>query len=354
MTAATPILAIEPTIESDFTFPPGEDLPLDGGGSLARPTIRYAVYGDPARLRTDAVLVCHALSGNARVADWWPGLFGAHRPLDLSKVAVVCSNIIGSCYGSTGPTSADPETGVPYAERFPVVSIRDIVRAQRRLADHLGISRFRAVIGASIGGMQALQWAIDDPERVESAVAIGAAPLSALGLALNHIQRHAIRIAETTSDPAAGLALARAVATCTYKSAELFDKRYGRSPDRSGEDPVSTIDARYDVAGYLDHQGAVFVDRFDADAYRTITKAMDTFDVNLDESVLSRIRSRLLLVGISSDWLFPPATVQTMANRLARAGIDAQYAELETDHGHDGFLVEESQLAHLASSFLWR
>lgn len=354
MTTTAPTLSLEPTLETDFTFPPGEDLPLDSGGSLARPTIHYAVYGDPARLRTDAVLVCHALSGNARVADWWPGLFGADRPLDLSKVAVVCSNIVGSCYGSTGPTSVDPETGVPYAERFPVVTICDIVRAQRRLADHLGISRFRAVIGASIGGMQALQWMIDDPERVETAIAIGAAPLSALGLALNHIQRHAIRIAQSTADPAAGLALARAVATCTYKSAELFDRRYGRSPDRSGEDPVASIDARYDVSGYLDHQGAVFVDRFDADAYRTITKAMDTFDIELDECNLSRIRARILLVGISSDWLFPPATVLSLADRLCRAGVTAEYGELATDHGHDGFLVEEAQLAGLVTGFLSR
>lgn len=354
MTAATPTRRLEPTIETDFTFPPGEGLPLEGGGSLARPTVRYAVYGDPSRLATDAVLVCHALSGNARAGDWWPGLFGADRPLDLSKVAVVCSNIIGSCYGSTGPTSVDPELGVPYAERFPVVTIRDIVRAQRRLADHLGISTFRAVIGASIGGMQALQWAIDDPERVEAVAAIGCAPLTALGLALNHLQRHAIRIAQSTSDPAAGLALARALATCTYKSAELFDKRYGRSPDRSGEEPISSIDARYDVSGYLDHQGAVFVDRFNGDAYRTITKAMDTFDFGDDTTALSRIRARTLLVGISSDWLFPPESVRSLSRRLTRAGVAAEYAELETDHGHDGFLVEEGQLARLVSEFLWR
>ncbi len=349
MTTTAPTLSLEPTLESDFTFPPGEDLRLDSGRSLVRPTIRYAIYGDPARLRTDAVLVCHALSGNARAADWWPGLFGSGRPLDLSKVTVLCSNIIGSCYGSTGPTSVDPDTGVPYAERFPVVTIRDIVRAQLRLADHLGISRLRAVIGASIGGMQALQWAIDDPDRVESAVAIGAAPLSALGLALNHIQRRAIR---DSANPTAGLALARAVATCSYKSAELFDRRYGRAPDRSGEDPLDSVDARYDVAGYLDHQGDVFVDRFDADAYRTITKAMDAFDVGTDLD-LARVRARLLLVGISTDWLFPPASVRSLASRFERAGVATQYSELPSDHGHDGFLVEESRLAGIVSNFLW-
>lgn len=353
MTAATPNLRLEPTLETEFTFPPGEYLPLEGGGTLARPTIHYAVYGDPGRLATDAVLVCHALSGSARAGDWWPGLFGADRPLDLSKVAVLCSNIIGSCYGSTGPTSVDPDLGVPYAERFPVVTIRDIVRAQRRLADHLGISRFRAIIGASIGGMQALQWATDDPDRVDAVVAIGAAPLSALGLALNHIQRNAIRIAQSTSDPGSGLALARALATCTYKSAELFDRRYGRSPDRSGEEPGSSIDARYDVSGYLDHQGTVFVDRFNGDAYRTITKAMDTFDFGNDATALSSIRARTLLVGISSDWLFPPESVRSLSERLTRAGVATEYAELETDHGHDGFLVEEAQLARLVGEFLW-
>lgn len=352
MTSTAPATHFDPTIETDFTFPPGEDLPLDSGGTLVRPTLRYTVYGDPARLETEAVLVCHALSGSARVGEWWPGLFGPNRPLDISKVAVVCSNIIGSCYGSTGPTSVDPRTGVPYAERFPVVTVRDIVRAQRRLADHLGIRSLHAVIGASIGGMQALQWAVDEPDRVRAAIAIGAAPLPALGLALNHIQRLAIDLAQTSRDPSAGLALARAIATCTYKSADLFDSRYGRAPDRSGENPIESVAARFDVAGYLDHQGAMLVDRFNADAYRSITKAMDLFDVEVDDVVRARLGSRLLLVGISSDWLFPPSTIEALSMRLAQAGVAAEYAELHSDHGHDGFLVEDSQLASLVSTFL--
>lgn len=349
MTATKPSTLLEPTIETDFTFPPGEDLPLECGGTLARPTLRYAIYGDPTRLATNGVLVCHALSGSARAGDWWPGLFGPDRPLDLSKVSVLCSNIIGSCYGSTGPTAVDPELGVPYAERFPVVTIADVVRAQVRLADHLGISSFRAVIGASIGGMQALQWAIDAPARVDSVVAIGTAPLTAFGLALNHLQRRAIRSARFGQD---GLSLARAIATCSYKSPELFDERYGRAPDRSGEDPLDSVDARYDVAGYLDHQGDVFVRRFDADAYRTITKAMDSFDVGADRDV-ARIRARALLVGISRDSLFPPTTVRALADRLLQSGVDATYAELQTDHGHDGFLVEEAQLSRIVNGFLW-
>lgn len=352
MTSAALASSLEPTVESDFKFSDGEDLALDAGGYLPVPTIRYAVYGNPDLLATNAVLVCHALSGSARVGDWWPGLFGDGRPLDLSRVAVVCSNIIGSCYGSTGPASLNPATGAPYAESFPVVTIGDMVRAQRRLADHLGVQSWKAVVGASIGGMQVLQWAIDDPDRVKAAVVIGASPLPALGLAFNHIQRLAIDVSRHSPDPAAGLALARAVATCTYKSAELFDNRYGRAPNRSGEDPLDSIEARFDVAGYLDHQGAVFVDRFDANSYRTITKAMDTFDVDVPKVGRSRVGSRILLVGISSDWLFPPAAVHSLATELIKAGVAAEYVELRSDHGHDGFLVEDSQLVSLVKGFL--
>ena len=329
----------EPTAEADFTFADEAPFALDGGGQLRPVTLRYAVYGDLSPPRDNVVLVCHALSGSARVYDWWPELFGEGRPLDLSRFAVVGVNVLGSCYGSTGPASINPVTREPYHDAFPVVSIRDMVRAQARLIDHLGINRLYAVIGGSIGGMQALAWATDFPDRVSRCIAVGACPLSAMGLAMSHLQRQAIRL-----DSRGGLALARALAMCTYKSADLLEERFARKHDRSGEDPTRSHDGRFDVAGYLDYQGRLFLDRFDAGSYRAVSRAMDTFD--LGEEV-GGIRARVLLVGIRSDWLFPPGNVRKLADRLIAAGVEARYAEIDSAHGHDGFLADSDQLIPL-------
>jgi homoserine O-acetyltransferase len=350
---------LAPTREADYTFAADRPFRLDGGGELQPVTLRYAQYGELASGRDNAVLVCHALSGSARAADWWPELFGPGRPLDPARHCVLCVNVLGSCYGSTGPTSLNPRTGAPYAGDFPVVSIVDMVRSQAALLDHLGVERLRCVIGGSIGGMQALAWATLFPGRLAHCVAIGAVPLSAMGLALSHLQRQAIRGDPAwrggryapDEPPAAGLALARAIAMCSYKSEELFQERYGRRPDRSGEDPARTPAGRFDVGGYLDYQGQIFVRRFDANCYLVISKAMDLFDLGrtADEEaeVLRRIRARVLLVGITSDWLFPPGDVRALAARMRAAGVDARYAELRSAHGHDAFLAEADQLVPL-------
>jgi homoserine O-acetyltransferase len=359
---------IEPTFEADFTFGTDEPFRLAAGGSLQPVTLRYALYGELNEARDNGLLVCHALSGSARVADWWPQLFGPNQPFDTARYCVIGVNVIGSCYGSTGPTSAHPQKpGKLYGGDFPVVTISDMVRAQARLLDHLGIERLHTVIGGSIGGMQALSWALNFPERVERCTAIGATPLSAMGLALNHLQRQAIRNDPAWRDghyaldqpPVAGLALARAIAVCSYKSSELFSERFARRPDRSGEDPQSSPAARYDIAGYLDYQGSSFTTRFDANSYLLLSKAMDTFDlVEGDksaaslEAALRRIRARLLLVGISSDWLFPASDVRALAWGARAAGVKANYAELTSSHGHDGFLAEAAQLAPIIKAHL--
>lgn len=361
-------VAIKPTLEADFTFANDEPFRLSAGGILQPVTLRYAIYGDLNAARDNAVLVCHALSGSARVADWWPQLVGPNQPLDTTNHCVIGVNIIGSCYGSTGPCSKHPQrSGQLYGSDFPPVTIKDMVRAQTRLLDYLGIERLHAVIGGSIGGMQALSWAVDFPARVERCIAIGAAPLSAMGLALNHLQRQAIindpawRGGQYALDqqPVAGLALARAIAVCSYKSAELFSERFARRPDRSGEDPRSSLTARYDIAGYLDYQGSVFTPRFDANSYLVLSKAMDTFDLAEGDkssaslqAALGRIRARLLLVGISSDWLFPSSDVRALAWAARAAGVKAKYAELNSSHGHDGFLAEAAQLAPIIKSHL--
>lgn len=359
-----PTRILEPTYEGDFV--PNRHLQLESGRLLANPTLHYAVYGRLNAARDNAVLVCHALSGSALVGSWWPEIFGPGAVLSLEHDFVICINMLGSCYGSTGPGSVDPETGLVYGPDFPLVSIRDNVRAQAQLLDSLGIRRLRLVLGGSIGGMQALEWAIHDPERVKEAVIIGVAPLTAMGLALNHLQRQAIQSDPDWDggyylphkQPRQGLALARQIAMLSYKSPELFEERFGRNPNRNGEDPWAHDDqggglsgGRFDIAGYLDMQGQRFVDRFDANAYLAILRTMDTWDPlrggeSADET-FGRISAQLKFVGISSDWLFPAETVEAFAGSIRKAGVRADYRLMTSSHGHDAFLAEQVELVKL-------
>ncbi len=355
---------LEPTHEGDFTFAQDEPFALVAGGVLQPVTLRYAFYGDLDRSLDRVILVCHALSGSARAADWWGDLFGPGLPFDPQRSCILCVNILGSCYGSTGPLSLERHTGRPYAGDFPVVTIHDMVRAQHELIDHLGIDRLHAVIGASIGGMQALAWGTLFPGRLRRCVAIGACPLNAFALAFNHLQQQAIRLDPAwcggrygaNAPPLAGLSLARAIATCTYKSAELFQQRFARRPNRSGDDPLRSLSGRYDVAGYLDHQGERFHRRFDANSYLVISRAMDAFDIPLpgddEAATLAGIQAKVSLIGISSDWLFPPAEFRALAERMRAAGVDARYTELNSSHGHDGFLADATDMARLVTEAL--
>jgi homoserine O-acetyltransferase len=359
---AKPFLA--PTYEGDFVL--GEHLLLECGRALAGVTLHYAVYGRLNAARDNAVLVCHALTVSALVGSWWPEIFAPGAVLSLDHDFVICINMLGSCYGSTGPGSVDPETGKIYGPDFPLVSIRDNVQAQTRLLDSLGIRRLRLVLGGSIGGMQALDWAIHDPERVERAVIIGVTPLSAMGLALNHLQRQAIQHDPEWKGgrylpqrpPRRGLSLARQVGMMSYKSAELFDERYGRKPNRNGEDPWGLDDlgggligGRFDIAGYLDHQGERFNERFDANSYLAILRTMDTWDPlrggRSAAEAFGGIRARLSFVGISSDWLFPPQSVRDFAYTIRAAGVHCDYREMTSAHGHDAFLAEQAELVRL-------
>jgi homoserine O-acetyltransferase len=355
---------IEPTLEADFVFGHEEPFALTGGGSLQPVTLRFCQYSDLNGARDNVILVCHALSGSARAAEWWPEMFGTGKAFDTDRSCVIGSNVIGSCYGSTGPSSINPRTGKPYAGDFPVVSIWDMVRAQAKLIDHLGIRRLQAVVGGSIGGMQALAWATMYPDRLRDCVAVGAVPLGAMGLALSHMQRQAIRNDPdwreghypAENPPRSGLALARAIAMCSYKSAELFHERFGRKPNRVGEHPCRDFSGRFDVGGYLDYQGDLFHRRFDANSYLVISHAMDTFELSHNPSeesaVFKRIQARVFLVGISSDWLFPPGDVKALAERMKAAGVRVRHAELQTPHGHDGFLANGDLLEPLVAAAL--
>jgi len=371
---------VEPTYEGDFVM--DGTLPLECGSALICPTLHYAVYGRLNAARDNAVLVCHALSGSALVGSWWPEIFAPGAVLSLEHDFVICINMLGSCYGSTGPGSVNPETGESYGPDFPLVGVRDNVRAQSRLLDSLGIRKVRLALGGSIGGMQALEWTIQHPGRVERALIIGVTPLSAMGLALNHLQRQAIQHDPEwmggrylpQRPPRRGLALARQIAMISYKSAPLFDERFGRNPNRSGEDPWAAdgcssgetsaqnsgaaaamagglIGGRFDIAGYLDHQGQRFIERFDANAYLAILRAMDTWDplrgCASPAEAFGGIRARLSFIGISSDWLFPAEEVRRFAECIRQAGAHADYREMTSDHGHDAFLAEQVELVRL-------
>ncbi len=350
---------LQPDFEGDFLLDRGAPFALESGAGLPNASLHYALYGKLNETRDNAILVCHALTGSARVADWWPDLFRDGHPLDVGKHCVIGINVLGSCYGSTGPKSINPSTDEPYGAGFPVVSIRDIVRAQAQLIAHLAIPQLRAVLGGSIGGMQALQWSVDYPERVAGCFAVGAAPLSAMGLALNHLQREIIRLDpawnggnyDAAQAPTRGLALARGLATCTYKSPALFTERFGRNPDRAGGNPLQSHAAAYDVAGYLEYQGRIFNERFDANSYLVISRAMDSFDLSrgyLNEAAaLEHIHARVLVVGISSDWLFPAAEVRELAERIQCANAVCNYIELHSNHGHDAFLAEAANVRPL-------
>jgi homoserine O-acetyltransferase len=284
---------------------------------------RITAYGDPA---SPAVLVPHALTGSSRVVDWWGALVGEGKLLDPARWYVIGINALGSCYGSSGPSTV---------EHFPYVTVRDIVAAQARALDAAGVQRLSLVIGASLGGMQALQWALDFPDRVERAVMVGSHDhQSAMGIALNAIQREAIAV-----DPARGLRIARKVAMLSYKSDALFKHRHDRRADRKGR-------FRFDIEGYLEHQADVFEARMDPRSYVALTEAMDSFDVRAARPP-RHDTPELLFVGISSDWLFLPQDVRAAAHRFAELGYRSRYVEIESDHGHDAFLAEPEAFASL-------
>lgn len=327
---------VSPAFERDVAV---GSITLDCGVTLDEVVQRVTCYGEPRADFANVVLVNHALTGSSHVADWWRGIIGPGKLLDTSRLAVIGINNLGSCYGSTGPASSSP-SGEPFGAAFPVVSVADIVLAQRLALDKLGITRLAAVAGGSLGGMQALQWAMHPGGTVDHAIVIGAYDyLAPMAIALNYVAREAIRTSKTPED---GIALARKIAMLTYKSDALFARRFGRKVDRNGGDPRRFLEDRFDVEGYLDYQGRIFAARMDTDAYVRQTRAMDLFDVR--ELPLRGAPPKFTFVGISSDWLFLPQYIREAAQRYARAGADSVYLELHSDHGHDAFLAEPESL----------
>lgn len=350
-----------------YTMP--EKFTLESGAFLPRVEVAYETYGALSEKGDNAILVLHALTGDAHVAahpenplpGWWEEMVGPGKALDTNRYFVVASNVLGGCYGTTGPASIDPRTNRPYGMNFPVVTIRDMVRVQQKLLDGLGIKKLKCVIGGSMGGMQALEWAATFPDLVETAIPLAtSARLTAQCMAYNQVQRRAI---ENDPDwqggdyypgqgPVKGLALARMIATITYKSDESWSMKFGRA--FSG-DNLYDYRAAFEVENYLDYQGRKLVSRFDANSYLYLTKAMDLHDLGRSrgyKEALSRIKARLLVVGISSDFLYPAYLQRRLHQDLLAQGVQAEYYELISPYGHDAFLIEFEPLAAEISRFL--
>lgn len=356
---------------------PEHVLGLEGGGILTPVTVAYETYGSLAPGRDNAILVCHALSGDAHAAGyhgrdpeekpgWWDILIGPGKPLDTDKYFVICPNFLGSCYGTTGPTSVDPGTGSPYGLSFPFFTIRDMVEVQRWLIDHLGIEQILAVIGGSMGGMQALQWAISYPDRVRGSIPIATtARMSAQGIALNEVGRQAILSDpkwlegqySSYDPPARGLALARMIGHITYLSEQSMQRKFGRNfVSDNGRSFNFTRD--FQVENYLHHQGSKFVQRFDANTYLYISRAMDYFDLEADhgslEEAFAPCLSAFLVLSFTSDWLFPSDQSREIVQTLRKLDKDVSYCDIDSDLGHDAFLLPGHRMGDLISGFLGR
>ncbi len=357
-----------------------DGIDLECGVHLAPLDIAYCTYGTLDADGTNAVLICHALTGDQYVAErhpvtgkdgWWDRMVGPGRPIDTDRFFVVCANVLGGCMGSTGPASPrDGERGEPWGTDFPPITVRDMVRAQERLVTALGIGRLRAVVGGSMGGMIALEWAASLPDRVGACLAVASASYhSAQNIAFNEVSRQAIfadpdwhggRYWAHGLVPARGLAVARMMAHITYLSESALTRKFGRRLRRdpyNADAPLSLFGEMFEVESYLRHQGSSFVRRFDANSYLTITRAMDYFDLAADhggelDDAFRGTGTRFCIVSFSSDWLFPTAQARALAHALNRAGANVSFVEITSDKGHDAFLLDEPDLDGVMTGFL--
>ncbi len=340
---------------------------LSGGGHLPEVEVAYEQYGLLSAYGDNAIMVCHALTGSARAAGdqgWWDPLIGPGMALDTSKYAVLCSNILGSCYGTTGPASEDLLRGRPYGARFPRISVNDMVKVQRRLCEQIGVKTLVTVAGGSLGGLQVLEWAAQAPQMLRSIMPIATGlSHSAWNIAFNEVARQAIRQDPAFHDgdyqahgtvPEAGLSLARMIAMISYRSAASFEGRFGRNIPATDEDH----EGNYDVESYLHYQGKKLVERFDANCYMRITEAMDDFDVGHGRGggaeALSHFSGPALALAIDSDVLYPPWQQQQIVDALRGNGNHVTYGEIHSPHGHDAFLMEWEQLEEHIRAFMGR
>ncbi|RQD65545.1 MAG: homoserine O-acetyltransferase [Desulfonatronovibrio sp. MSAO_Bac4] len=367
-------------VKTDTVTFSGDDyiLNLESGKTLSPVTVAYETYGRLSQAGDNAILVCHALTGDAHAAGyhtdaphekpgWWDLLIGPGKPIDTDRYFVICSNFLGGCKGTTGPTEINPATGKPYGLHFPFYTVKDMVTVQKWLIhDHLSIDRLHAVIGGSLGGMQVLQWAISFPDMVKSVLPIATtARMSPQAIAFNEVARQAIMsdpqwnfgLYEPESQPASGLGLARMIGHITYLSQDAMLRKFSRR-FINGNQKGYKLGADFQVEGYLHHQGSSFVERFDANTYLYITRAMDYFDLQADYGSLNKAFSvsmcSFLIISFTSDWLFPPSCSQELVKALRMAGKNVSYCNIGSDQGHDAFLLPGNRMGEVVTGFLTR
>jgi homoserine O-acetyltransferase/O-succinyltransferase len=349
-------------------------MPLDCGLSLAPVDIAYETYGTLNADRSNAVLICHALTGDQYVASthpltgkpgWWTRLLGRGLPVDPERHFIICANVLGSCLGSSGPASENPATGAPWGMDFPVITIADMVRAQALLLDYLGVDTLQAVIGGSMGGMQAISWPVLFPERVRSAIVIAStARHSAQNIAFHEVGRQAIMADPNWNQgryyggetPTKGLAVARMAAHITYLSEAGLTEKFGRNL-QNREAKTFGFDADFQIESYLRHQGITFVERFDANSYLYITRAMDYYDLAEPHGgqlarAFAGVKTRFCLISFDTDWLYPTAESRRIVHALNAAGAEASFVELSSPFGHDAFLLEAPEMNRIIDGFL--
>ncbi len=367
--------ANEPFAPKTITFGPDQALVTDGGGAVAPLTIAYETFGRLNDAGSNAILLCHALTGDQYAAGvhpvtgkpgWWEAMVGTGKPFDTDRYFLICSNVVGGCMGTTGPASINLATGAAYGVDFPVVTIRDMVRAQAMLVDHLGVDTLFCVAGGSMGGMQVLQWAASYPERVFSAMPIAtAAKHSAQNIAFHEVGRQAVmadpdwragRYLEQGVRPEKGLAVARMSAHITYLSEAALQRKFGRKLQARSA-PTFSFDADFQIESYLRHQGVAFVERFDANSYLFVTRACDYFDLAADyDGVLAHAfkdtKTRFCVVSFTSDWLYPTSDSRAIVHALNAGGASVSFVEIDSDKGHDAFLLDEPMFIATTRGFL--
>nr|WP_294999967.1 homoserine O-acetyltransferase [uncultured Methanobrevibacter sp.] len=350
-----------------------EPIKLDSGKVLDNVTVAYETYGELNKEKSNAILICHALTGDAHAAGWhkgdkkpgwWEIVIGPGKALDSEKYFIICSNVLGGCKGTTGPSSINPKTNKPYGLDFPVITIGDMVNVQKKLVDSFGISQLTAVIGGSMGGMQVLKWMVKYPEMMKKAIPIATTAMSSpQQIAFNDVGRQAIfadpnwnkgNYYETGELPKNGLSLARMIAHITYLSDESMDIKFGRG--LQDKDEISyDFSVDFQVESYLKHQGESFVKRFDANSYLYITKAVDLFDLRINDSLIdgfNNIESKVHIISVDSDWLYPTEQSTEMVTALNANNVDVSFSEIKSNYGHDAFLLEKGQLNFILSKFL--
>ena len=347
-----------------FAQPP-EELTLESGEKLGPITLTYETYGTLNKEKNNALLVLHALSGDSHAADqngWWENLIGSGKGIDTDKYFVICSNVIGGCKGSTGPASINPLSGKPYGLSFPLISIHDMVEAQRRLVDFLGIENLLSVVGGSMGGMQVLQWMVSYPKRIRSAIPIATTlKHTPQQIAFNEVGRQAVMSDPDwkkgdyygCSSPAKGLALARMIGHITYMSDVSMTEKFGRRT-RQDKEPFK-FSADFEVEGYLHYRGDNFVKRFDANSYLYLTKAIDNFNLLNGHgiaNIFEGLKAKVLVLAFKSDWLYPTYQSQEIVKACKLSGVEASYCEINSTYGHDAFLLEITKETQLIESFL--